>query len=176
MGEGPGVRAFLAALLIFLVVVSPVALAAASDLAGLATVLPTRQDAILGTPGDAQAVARYVYTHAHAGDLVLASPEIAWMFDQPAAPAPPTQGADILQTMAQGGQAAAFYPARLPASRWVYSVALAHARYVVVDNLLRQLAAPGQLPALIPLLHAAERWPVAFTRGQYVVYAQPGVG
>ncbi|HUY75401.1 MAG TPA: glycosyltransferase family 39 protein [Ktedonobacterales bacterium] len=164
-----------AALVVFLVVISPIALAAASDLAGLATTLPTRQDAILATPGDAQAMARYVFAHAHAGDLVLASPEVAWMFDRPADPAPQTQGADILQTLAQTGQAAAFYPAGLPASRWAYPVALSHARYVVVDNLVRQLATPTQLPALIPILSVAEHWPVVYTSGQYTVYAQPNV-
>ncbi len=173
VGEGLGVGA---ALLVFLVVVSPLALAGASDLAGLATTLPTRQDAILATPGDAQAMARYVFAHARSGDLVLASPEVAWMFDQPDPPAPRTEGADILQTLAQTRQAAAFYPAGLPASRWAYPVALARARYVVVDNLLRQLAAPDQLPALIPILHVAEHWPVVYTSGQYAVYAQPGVG
>ncbi|HLJ80096.1 MAG TPA: hypothetical protein VKT52_01340, partial [Ktedonobacterales bacterium] len=81
--------------------------------------------------------------------------------------------ADLLQTLAQSGQSASFYPAGLPASRWSYDVSLAAARYVVVDNLLRQLAAPGQIAALAPLLRQVQRWPAVFTCGQYTVYANP---
>jgi 4-amino-4-deoxy-L-arabinose transferase-like glycosyltransferase len=162
----------LAAVVVFTAIVSPVAMVMASDAAGLATTLQTRQDMLLGTPADAQAVARYVFSHAASGDLVLASPELAWMFDSPDR-SPRTRGADILQTLAQSGLSASFYPAGLPPSRWEFNVSLAHARYVVVDNLLRKLAMPGQLPALQLLLRQAESWPRVFSRGQYVVYSQP---
>ncbi len=163
----------LAAIIVFLVVVSPLAMATASDAVALGSTLTTRQDAILGTPADAQATANYIFAHTRDGDLVLASPELAWRFDMPDR-APHTEGADILQTLAQSGQSAAFYPANLPAARWSYDVSLSHARYVVVDNLLRQLSAPDQLPALQSLLHQVEQWPVVFTSGQYTVYERPG--
>src|SRR5205807_2630448 len=101
------------------------------------------------------------------------SPEIAWMFDQPAAPAPATRGADLLQALAQRGQAASFYPAGLAASRWVYDTSLTHARYVVVDNLIRHLAARNQIAALVPVLAEAQRWPAVFSTGQYTVYERP---
>lgn len=167
---------FAAALLVFVVVVSPLGLAVASDASGLAATLPTRQDALLATPGDAQATLAYVVAHAHAGDLVLASPEVAWRFDHPS-DATGLAGADILQAVAQSGQSAAFYPTALPASRWVYAVAPGRARYVVVDNLLRQLATPDQVAALAPLLAQVRQWPVVYTRGQYVVYERPaGLG
>jgi 4-amino-4-deoxy-L-arabinose transferase-like glycosyltransferase len=169
----PALQRPLAAFAVFLVVVSPVALALVTDAAGLQTSLPTRQDAILGTPGDAEAVSHYIFTHAHGGDLVLASPELAWIFDSPPGPSPRTRGADILQTLAQSGRNASFYPAGLPASRWDYSVSLADARYVVVDNLLRQLAAPSQMPSLRPLLQQAEGWRLVFQQGQYAVYERP---
>ncbi|HEX8033624.1 MAG TPA: hypothetical protein VF510_07240, partial [Ktedonobacterales bacterium] len=163
---------FGAALLVFVVVVSPLGLALASDAFGLSETLPTRQDALLATPGDAQATMAYVVAHAHAGDLVLASPEMAWRFDHPG-DAPALAGADILQTVAQSGQSAAFYPTGLPAARWVYDVSAGRARYVVVDNLLRQLAAPDQVAALAPVLAQVGQWPVVFARGQYVVYKRP---
>lgn len=163
---------FAAALLVFVVVVSPLGLALASDASGLSTTLPTRQDDMLATPGDAQAAMAYVAAHAHSGDLVLASPEVAWRFDHPE-DAPALAGADILQTVAQSGQSAAFYPKGLPASRWAYDVSVARARYVVVDNLMRKLAAPDQVAALAPLLAQVGRWPAVFARGQYVVYERP---
>lgn len=163
---------FGAALLVFVVVVSPLGLALASDAAGLSGTLPTRQDALLATPGDAQATMAYVVAHAHSGDLVLASPEVAWRFDHPA-DAPSLAGADILQALAQSGQSAAFYPTGLPASRWAYDVSPRRARYVVVDNLTRQLATPDQVAALAQVLAQVRQWPVVFTRGQYVVYERP---
>jgi hypothetical protein len=43
-----------------------------------------------------------------------------------------------------------------------------------VDNLIRRLAAPGQVDALVPLLAQIERWPVVYSRGQYTVYERPG--
>lgn len=172
----PPLRRQVAALLVFLVVVSPLGLAMAADAVGLGGTLTTRQDDILATPGDAQAAGRYVLAHAHAGDLVLASPTIAWMFDVPdgsGGGGGGIQGADILQSIAQSGSQVAFYPAHLPGDRWAYDVSPDRARYVVVDDLLRRLAAPGQAPALQPILTRVERWPVAFTAGQYTVYERP---
>jgi 4-amino-4-deoxy-L-arabinose transferase-like glycosyltransferase len=164
---------FTAALVVFVAVVSPLGMALAADASGLAGTLATRQDTLLATPSDAQAAARYVFAHARSGDLALASPNIAWMFDQPEGTEPATQGADILQTLAQAGKGAAFYPSDLPASRWAYTVSLDSARFVVADDLVRQLAAPGEEPALIPLLHRIESWPAVFRSGQYTVYEQP---
>ncbi len=170
-GKGVGVLGLttLSALVVFLAVISPLAIAAASDASGLSTTLPTRQDAHLATPGAAQAAANYVLAHAQPGDLVLASPEIAWMFNAPNDATGHQRilhSADILQVIAQSGHAAAFYPASVPLSDWAYRVSLDSARYVVVDNLLRTLAAPDQEPALIPLLAQAQQWPVAFEQGQ----------
>jgi hypothetical protein len=144
----------------------------------LATTLPTRQDATLATsPADARAVARYILAHARAGDVTLGSPQIVWMLDQPddALGHPrPLYAADILQALAYAGQSAAFYPAGLPRSRWVFDVSLGHARYVVVDDLVRGLAAPGEVPGLARLLAMVKPWPVAYQRGEYIVYERPG--
>ena len=125
-GRGLG-RTTLAALVVFLAVISPLAIATASDASGLATTLPTRQDAYLATPTGAKAVAAYVLAHSQPGDLVLASPEIAWMFDSPNDATGHQRilhSADILQVLAQSGHAAAFYPANLPQSGWAYRVSL----------------------------------------------------
>jgi 4-amino-4-deoxy-L-arabinose transferase-like glycosyltransferase len=168
----------LTALLVFVVIGSPLAMAGASDAVGVAGTLTTPQDALLASPADALAAQRYILAHARADDLVLASPQIAWAFDQPedlrGRPSG-VEGADITQTLAYGGQAAAFYPAGLPRDRWAYDVSLGRARYVVVDDLIRALAAPGELPALAPTLAQVERWPVVFRSGQYVIYERPGL-
>ncbi|HEY8324955.1 MAG TPA: glycosyltransferase family 39 protein [Ktedonobacterales bacterium] len=166
----------LMALLVFVVIGSPVALAGASDAVGLAGTLTTPQDSLLATPADAQATIQFMLAHAQRGDLVLASPQLAWAFDQPVdAQGRPlgVAGADIVQTVAYGGHAAAFYPAGLPRNRWAYDIAPSAARFVIVDDLVRQLAAPDQLPALAPILKQVERWHVVFRRGQYTVYERP---
>lgn len=168
----PRLAKLAATALVFVVVVAPVGLALASDGAGLASSLSTRQDTTLGSPVDASATAHYIAGHARPGDLVLASPEIAWMVDAPDSQ-PALRGADLLQTLAQAGQSAAFYPSNLPRSRWSYDVSLTSARYVIVDDLLRQLEKPGQVDALAPLLAQVKRWPAVYTSGQYTVYERP---
>ena len=170
MGDAPRLARFLVSLVVFLLIVSPLGIAVASDLAGT---IPTRQDSILATPGDAQSASRYVLTHAHAGDLTLASPALAWRFDHPG-DAPTLQGADILQSVAFDGNAVAFYPAHIPATRWEYGVSLSSARFVIVDELVRQLAVPGESDALIPILKQVQQWPTVYVAGQYTVYERPG--
>ena len=94
-GERRRLARMLAAMVVFTAIVSPVAMVMATDAAGLATTLQTRQDMLLGMLADAQAVAHFIFAHAASGDLVLASPEMAWMFDSPDR-SPRTRGADIL--------------------------------------------------------------------------------
>jgi 4-amino-4-deoxy-L-arabinose transferase-like glycosyltransferase len=180
-GARSGLSRALTAALVFVVIGAPLAMAGASDAVGLAGTLTTPQDALLAAPADAAAAQTFILTHTRPGDLVLASPQIAWAFDEPldssgsaSARALGIEGADVTQTVAYSGQAAAFYPAGLPRDRWAYDISLRRARYVVVDNLLRALAAPDQLPALAPILAQVERWPVVFHQGQYVIYEQPG--
>lgn len=157
-------------------IASPLGMATASDAAGLATQLTTRQDTLLATPRDAHAVAAYIFAHARSGDLVLASPAIAWMFDQPeddAGQPRGIQGADAVQAVAQTGTGAAFYPSRLPPGRWVYNVQLEHARYVIVDGLLREVAADDQESELAAMLAEVARWPAVYHQGQYTIYERP---
>jgi hypothetical protein len=179
--EGPARRArnLAAALLVFVVVVSPLAIALAEDGFGLAITLTTREDGFLGTPSDARAAAAYVLAHARPGDVTLGSPQVVWMLDQPDdARGQPRAiyGADILQALAFSGQAAAFYPAGLGPARWAFDVAPDHARFVIVDNLVRQLAAPSQVDGMPVLLRTVETWPVVYRRGQYTVYERPATG
>lgn len=173
-------RNAVAAFAVFMVVASPLAIAIAGDAAGVASTLPTRNDLALATsPADAQAVATYVLAHERPGDVTLGSPQVMWMLDQPddvSGHPRPVFAADLLQALAYGGHAAAFYPAGLPRARWAFDVSLGHARYVVVDDLLRRLAAPGQVAGLADVLSVAQSWPAVYQRGEYVVYERPAAG
>jgi hypothetical protein len=170
-------RALLAALVLFVVIASPVAVALAGDAAGLAGTFPTRNDAVITTrPGEAQAAARFILARARPGDLTLGSPQVVWMLDQPEdarGASRPIYAADLLQTVAYQGSAAAFYPAGLPRGRWAYEVSLGRARYVIVDNLIRRLATPDQVAGLIPLLTTVDTWPVVYHHGEYTIYERP---
>ncbi len=166
----------LTAALVFLVIGAPLAMTSASDAVGLAGKLVTPQDALLAKPDDAQATITFVLEHAHRGELVLASPQLAWAFDQPVDASGQTMGisgADIVQSVAFGGHEAAFYPGGLSRGRWAYDVSVSTAQFVIVDDLIRQLAAPDQMPALTPVVQQAEHWPVVYSRGQYTVYERP---
>ena len=174
--RGPNV---VAALVAFLAVVAPVAIALAGDVGGLATTFATRNDAALATdPAGARAAATYVLAHAQPGDVALGSPQVVWQLDQPDdthGTAQPLYAADILQTVAYTGRAAAFYPAGLGRGRWAFDVSLGHARYVIVDNLVRRLAAPDEGLALAPVLAAVASWPVVYQRGEFTIYERPAI-
>jgi hypothetical protein len=166
------------ALVLFLVVISPLGITIALDAAGLATHLPTGIDASLAThPDDAQRAAAYILRHAQPGDLVLASPQLAWLLDNPDNPSGHPSGlqaADPLQSIAYGGQGVAFYPANLPATRFAFSPALTRARYAIVDSLWRTLAQPDQVPQMQTLLAQVQHWTLDVTIGDYAIYEQTG--
>jgi hypothetical protein len=179
-GAGRGVvrpRALLGTLVLFVVIASPLAVALASDAAGLASTFATRNDAVLATaPAEAQAAARFVLARARPGDLTLGSPQVVWMLDRPGdahGVSRPIYAADLLQVVAYQGQVAAFYPAGLPRRRWAYDVSLSRARYVIVDDLIRRLAAPDQVAGLVPLLATVRAWPVVYHHGEYTIYQRP---
>jgi hypothetical protein len=159
------------------VVVSPLAGALAGDVAGLASTVPTRNEvAIAPTPAEAQAAARFVLARVRTGELTLGSPQVVWLLDQPEGVTSvprPIYGADLLQTVAYQGHAAAFYPAGLPRGRWAYDVSLMRARYVIVDDLIRRLATPDQVAGLIPVLATVRAWPVVYHHGEYTIYQRP---
>jgi 4-amino-4-deoxy-L-arabinose transferase-like glycosyltransferase len=170
-------RALLGALVLFVAIASPLAVALASDAAGLAGTFATRNDAVLATaPAETEAAARFVLARARPGDLTLGSPQVVWMLDQPDdahGARRPIYAADLLQAVAYQGQGAAFYPAGLPRGRWAYEVSLSRARYVIVDDLIRRLAAPDQVAGLVPLLATVRAWPVVYHLGEYTIYQQP---
>jgi hypothetical protein len=170
-------RALLAALLLFVVIASPLAVALASDAAGLASAFPTRNDVAIATvPSEAQEAARFVLARARPGDLTLGSPQVVWMLDQPddaKGASRSVYAADLLQAVAYQGHAAAFYRAGLPRERWAYDVSLGGARYVIVDDLIRRLAAPDQVSGLAPLLATVRAWPVVYHHGEYTIYERP---
>ncbi|HEY7126325.1 MAG TPA: glycosyltransferase family 39 protein [Ktedonobacterales bacterium] len=164
------------ALTLFLVIISPLGITIALDAVGLATRLRTNIETTLATNSDdAQRAIAYVLGHAQPGDLVLASPQLAWALDNPEDTTSQGSGllaADPLQSIAYSGQDVAFYPANLTPSRFAFDPSLARTRYAIVDNLWRTLAAPDQVPQMQPLLAQVQQWTQVAQFGEYTIYEQ----
>jgi 4-amino-4-deoxy-L-arabinose transferase-like glycosyltransferase len=170
----PKIKQFSVALILFLALISPLGITIAADAVGVANGLHTRIDTSLAThPDDAQRAVSYILAHAHAGDVVLCSPQVAWMLDDPEDASGHETGilaTEPLQSVAYSGQAIAFYPANLAPGRFAFDPSAAHARFAIVGNFWRTLAAPDQAPQVQPLLALVERWPVVYQVGEYTIY------
>jgi 4-amino-4-deoxy-L-arabinose transferase-like glycosyltransferase len=113
---------------------------------------------------DARRLAGWINGRVAPTDLVIAMPEIAWLFH--------CRTAELLQAVAVTGQGTVFYPAGLGPERFVYDPRLDAARYLVVDTFTRQLIA--EQPSERVLVRAAQAtWPVVYRQGEYVVYGHP---
>jgi hypothetical protein len=75
-----------------------------------------------------------------------------------------------LQSVAYGGEGIAFYPANLAHTRFAFDPSAADARFAIVDDFWRALAAPDQAPQVRPLLTLVESWPKVYQAGEYTVY------
>ncbi len=112
----------------------------------------------------ARLLADWLNARVRPTDLVIAMPEISWLFH--------CRTTELLQGVAVTGQATSFYPAGLGPERFVYDPRLSAARYLVVDSFTRQLIA--EYPDERALVRMAQSdWPVVYRQGEYVVYAHP---
>jgi 4-amino-4-deoxy-L-arabinose transferase-like glycosyltransferase len=116
-------------------------------------------------PQDARKAAAYVNAHAEAGDVVIASPSLAWLLQ--------AQTADLQMSMAASGQATPHLPADIPASRFAFDADYRNARYVVVDNFWPNWAVHN-VPGAGQMLETVAEWPFVFRAGAIEVYCNPG--
>jgi hypothetical protein len=134
---------------------------------GLAQVragFPTSIDPFLLAPGEARAAAAYVAGRRAPGDLVVASPALAWLL--------PGETADFQMALAYTGTAMPHVPADLPRERYRFDPSFERARFVIVDPLWRNWGV-FHVAGLAARLEAVERWPVGFQAGGITVYARP---
>jgi len=139
--------------------------AAVADGADALTTLPTAIPGLLprSTAGATRMAAR-VNLCLRPDDLVLAMPQISWLFH--------ARTAEVLQAVAVTGQASAFYPAGLSPSRWVYDPHLVAARYLVVDDFTRAWIGQQALERAI-VQKAETTWRRVYRQGEYTVYENP---
>jgi hypothetical protein len=161
----PALSKILVAGIIFGLVVSPlvwmVLADAAQSLSGYYFIFTGNDELNLTPEKDAVQVVDYLSQHADQGDLVLASPQIAW--------AVPGFGVDYAGII--------FYENKLgdpfiKRSMFVRPVTLQDTSYAILDPLAREFA-PLVLPGMDDLIVEIERWPLAFQAGDLEVYRNP---
>lgn len=124
----------------------------------------TAIDPFLIEPQFARYAARYINEQVVAGDVVIASPGIAWMLR--------ANTADFQMALAFNGQATPHLPANIPPERFAFKPDYRQARFVVVDNLWHTWAV-FNVGGVAGMLETVERWPVAFQSGNITVYCNP---
>ncbi len=126
---------------------------------------PTRIDSALAKdPRDAIAVTDFINQRLRPGEVVLASPTIAWRI----------QGnvSDFQQALAYEGISTDNYGDGVSRDRFVFDPSFENATFVIVDNLWRGWAS-DTMPALKGYMAQAETWPCVMHRGEYDVYRNP---
>jgi 4-amino-4-deoxy-L-arabinose transferase-like glycosyltransferase len=148
-----------------LLIVLPALAAAGDDVRAATTRIQTPIEGLLPrSTANAQAMAGWLNARLHPDDVVLAMPQISWLFH--------ARTAELLQAVAITGQASAFYPASIPRRRWVYDVHLAAARYLVVDAFTRIWITQNS-PERALVRRAERTWRLVYAHGEYQVYENP---
>ena len=155
----------LVAVILFFVIFSPfVSMVYEGAFLGY-SLFTVRLGATLADPGAAREVADYVNARTSAGDVVLCSPTIAWLFD--------ANAADFQMAIAATGRATQHFPAGIPASRFRFDPRLENATYAVIDPLWRGWAS-AQMPDVATMVRKVEAdWVLEANIGHFEVYRNP---
>ena len=146
------------------VVVLPLGIEVGRSAGGLVSGFTTRFDwALAHDPQSARRAAAFVNASTSPDDVVLASPHVTWLFD--------ARVADLFQAAARAGDAVAFYPAAIPATRFRFDPSPERARFVVIDSYWQLWA--GVSAPVARLVAQVERWPLVLQESEYRVYRHP---
>ena len=153
-------------LALFIFVLSPYLVSMAQMVTQASQGIQTSNNWAMVDPNGARQVAAYINRKVHPGDLVIASPAIAWMFH--------TDVTDFQQVVAAKGIATIHLPSNIPANRFAFSVDEKKARFVVIDRIWRNWASV-EMPAVKDLMEEVEKWRVVFSLGEFTVYENPSI-
>jgi hypothetical protein len=157
-------RRLAAAAAVALVVLLPVGLEAGRSGGALVSGLRMRIDwALAADHGHAREAAAFVNARAAPIDVVIVSPNVAWLYGGTVA--------DFFQSVASQGDAIAFYPAGMPRSRFVFDPSPGGARYAVLDTYWDLWAREDA--AVARLVAECEAWPLLWRAGDYRVHRRP---
>jgi len=128
------------------------------------TVFSTDIDPFLLDPADARQAARFVNGRVAPGDLVIASPGLAWLLR--------AHAADFQMSVAATGQATPHLPADLPPDRFAFDPRYTQARFVILDNLWYNWAV-WDVSGVAEMVRQVQTWPLVFQAGRIEVYCNP---
>jgi len=123
----------------------------------------TYQEQGFSASSDVLAVADYLGAHSSPGDVLLASPQVAWAL--------PGQAADFQQALACMGRWAYGLPP-LGRERFAFDCSPANARYIVLDDFWRGWGVQ-MMPELGETIAQVEKWPLVLAVGEFQVYRNP---
>ncbi len=121
-------------------------------------------DPFLLNPASARATAVFVNQHVRQGDVVIASPGLAWLLAG--------QVADFQMAVAVQGVGTPHLPADLPLERFAFNPDYRQARFVITDNLWHNWAAVN-VPGVAAMTQAVALWPLVYEAGDFRVYQNP---
>lgn len=126
--------------------------------------MQTAIDPFLVAGREARAAAAYANARMAPGELVLASPAVAWLIEG--------QAADFQMASAASARATPHLPPDLPPERWAFDPRFRRARFVIVDDLWRNWAAV-HVQGVREMLEEVEAWPLQLEVGRVQVYERP---
>jgi hypothetical protein len=156
-----------AGVIVAAVVLSPFLTSALVSIAQVRSGFSTEIDPFIIDPQDGRAVAEVVNARTDAGDVVIASPGLAWMLD--------ASTADPQMVAASMGLATPHLPPDIPADRWVFEPDYRTAHFVVVDNYWTNWAVYN-VAGVSGILDEVEDWPLVFRSGAVEVRCNPRQG
>lgn len=151
-------------LVVILVLIAPFLSSAVMTAGQIGSRLSMHIDPFLINPGDARQVARFVEGRLRPGDVVVASPGLAWLLS--------ANVADFSMSLAAAGQGTALLPANIPPDRFAFDPRFTRARFVIVDNLWRNWGV-WTIAGAADALEDVEAWSRLFQAGEIEVYCNP---
>jgi hypothetical protein len=124
----------------------------------------TAIDPFLIDAEDGRAAAEYLNARTRAGDVVIASPGLGWLFD--------ADVADPQMAVAFSGRAMPHLPADIPPERYVFNPDYRRARFIAVDNYWTNWAVHN-VAGVADMMVALEDWALVFESGEIRIFANP---
>ncbi|MEM8861243.1 MAG: glycosyltransferase family 39 protein [Chloroflexota bacterium] len=150
--------------MVFILIVLPLAISTGLTWQRVQNQFGTNIDPFLLNAADAIVATDFVNNNLDQGDVVLASPGLAWRIDG--------KVADFQMALAAEGIGTPHLPADLPSERFEFDPTFENARYVVEDNLWRNWAY-FHIPELVEKREIFQQWPIVFQSGEITVFENP---
>jgi 4-amino-4-deoxy-L-arabinose transferase-like glycosyltransferase len=159
------IRQLIVPLLVFITIVFPVGMQLFTNFGEIGKGnITTPLDMVMIPPEDGQAIQEYILNHYHAGDLILASPALAWTL--------PDTTTDYQISLAAMGYSVPHFPSDIPADRLRFDMDFHQARFVITDNIWNHWAI-FQIDNLSLIAEEISTWDLVFQSGEVRVFENP---